>query len=39
VIDLVGRFPLSKKAELFFNKAERATRDAGFELQFRFRPD
>jgi hypothetical protein len=35
VINVVGKFPLSKKAEVFFAKNRAAIEDAGFRLQFR----
>ncbi len=34
IIDLVGKFPLSDKASLFFEKASAAIYAAGFKLQF-----
>lgn len=34
VINLVGKFPLSQKADLFFGKARAAVEGAGFRLQF-----
>jgi len=34
VINVVGQFPLSERASLFFEKASVAIRDAGFKLQF-----
>jgi hypothetical protein len=35
IIDLVGKFPLSKQAGLFFEKARALIHNAGFKLQFR----
>jgi uncharacterized protein DUF6572 len=35
VINLVGKFPLSQKAESFFGKARAAIEGAGFRLEFR----
>jgi hypothetical protein len=34
VINLVGKFPLSQKADSFFEKARAAIGDSGFRLQF-----
>jgi hypothetical protein len=34
VINLVGKFPLSQKADFFFGKARVAVEGAGFRLQF-----
>ena len=34
VINLVGKFPLSQKANSFFEKARAAIEDSGFRLQF-----
>jgi len=34
VINLVGKFPLSQKADYFFGKARAAMEGAGFRLQF-----
>ena len=34
VINLVGRFPLSKMAESFIAKASATIKDSGFRLQF-----
>jgi Family of unknown function (DUF6572) len=34
VINIAGKFPLSKNAEAFFRKAKSAVEDAGFRLQF-----
>src|SRR6185437_771357 len=34
VINLVGKFPLSQKADLFFGKARAAVEGAGFRLEF-----
>ncbi|WP_159732584.1 DUF6572 domain-containing protein [Methylosinus sp. Ce-a6] len=34
VINLVGKFPLSQKADSFFGKARDAIEGAGFRLQF-----
>src|ERR1700675_748214 len=34
VINLVGKFPLSQKADFFFGKARAAVEGAGFRLQF-----
>ena len=34
VINLVGKFPLSQKADSFFGKARAAIEGAGFRLQF-----
>jgi hypothetical protein len=34
VINLVGKFPLSQKADRFFEKAQAAVEGAGFRLQF-----
>lgn len=40
VINLVGKFPLSQKAESFLGKARTAVEGAGFRLQFSlFRPN
>jgi hypothetical protein len=33
-ITLVGKFPLSEKARLFFEQSQVAIKDAGFHLQF-----
>lgn len=35
LINLVGQFPLSEKANLFFEKASAAIYGAGFKLQFK----
>ena len=35
LINLVGQFPLSEKAVLFFEKASAAIYGAGFKLQFK----
>ena len=35
IINLVGKFPLSDKASLFFEKASAAIHAAGFKLQFK----
>ena len=35
LINLVGKFPLSEKARLFFEKASAAIYGAGFKLQFK----
>jgi hypothetical protein len=37
VIDVVGVYPLSQQAKRFYELATTATRDAGFNLQFRLR--
>ncbi len=34
VINLVGKFPLSQKADTFLGKARATIEDAGFQLQF-----
>jgi hypothetical protein len=34
VINLVGKFPLSQKADFFFEKARAAMEGSGFRLQF-----
>ena len=34
VINLVGKFPLSQRADFFFGKARAAIESAGFRLQF-----
>lgn len=34
VINIVGKFPMSQKAELFFGKAQAEIERAGFRLQF-----
>jgi hypothetical protein len=34
VINLVGKFPLSQKANSFFDRARATVEDAGFRLQF-----
>ena len=34
VINLVGKFPLSQKADSFFEKAQAAIEGSGFRLQF-----
>jgi hypothetical protein len=34
VINLVGKFPLSQKADAFFEKARAAIEGSGFRLQF-----
>jgi len=38
VINLVGKFPFSQKASLFFEKARAAIESAGFQLQFQLMP-
>jgi len=35
VINLVGKFPLSEKADEFFEKVRDTLRDAGLKLQFK----
>ena len=35
VINVIGKFPLSQKAESFFEKARDIIEGAGFQLQFR----
>ena len=35
VINLVGKFPLSQKADSFFGQAQAAIEGAGFRLRFR----
>ncbi|WP_027572142.1 DUF6572 domain-containing protein [Bradyrhizobium sp. WSM1743] len=34
IINFLGKFPLSQKAEVFFSKARGAIEGAGFRLQF-----
>lgn len=34
VINVVGKFPLSREADIFFGKARAAVEGAGFRLQF-----
>ena len=34
VINIVGKFPLSRQANAFFGKAQAAIQNAGFRLQF-----
>jgi CRP-like cAMP-binding protein len=38
VINLVAKFPLSERADLFFQKAAAAIGGAGFRLQFKLMP-
>jgi hypothetical protein len=38
VINLVGKFPLSKQAKVFIGNASKAVQDAGFRLQFEVHP-
>lgn len=37
-ISVVGQFPLSKQADLFFQHAKTAIRSAGFSLEFKLHP-
>lgn len=39
VINLVGKFPLSEKADFFLKKARAAIESAGFQLRFSHRPN
>lgn len=39
LINLVGQFPLSEKASLFFEKARAEIHNAGFKLQFKLLRD